>query len=215
MNDERATQTSGLANNVFNQNWLRSSSFLIASAPSPPVFSSNLSIDSTVVWDSRPRFDIGIPDRLIASFISGVTNVIVPPEFIMVLIITGTVCLIGWSNPANALPTPRPVTKFANLSTSFMVSFVTVLLPFALWIYVLILFVRIFLSFASGTNLLNAFDLVNPSTCLIAAAVFISTNAPLRLLKLFTSKSRLIYLPIGNTFGLVASINTPVLFLSV
>ena len=96
-----------------------------------------------------------------------------------------------------------------------MVSLGTMFLPLALLIYEFILLTRIFLSSDSGINFLNALELIKPSTCLIDAAVLISTNAAFNALELFVSKSRLIYLPFGNTFGLVDSINTPALFLSV
>ena len=81
--------------------------------------------------------------------------------------------------------------------------------------YLFTLSTRIVLSSTDGTIDLNDFDLINESTCLIAPAVFISTRAPVSESILFTSKSKLTYLPLGKTLGLTDAIITPDSFVSV
>ena len=174
-----------------------------------PLASILLSIDSIVDNDSIPLFDIGIP-ALFSHSLNSKLDMLNFPVFIAVLIAIGIVCFTDCSTPPNALPTPRLAAKLRAESTSLYKSEGINILPLALLIYLFVLCISTDLSSETGINLLNNFEFKNPSTCLIPAAVFISTSAPFNELELFVSKSRLIYLPSGITFGLFACINTPV-----
>ena len=137
------------------------------------------------------------------------------PVIIAVLIAIGIVCFTDCSAPPSALPTPRLAAKLITESTSLDKSLGINILPLDLLIYLFTLITNASLSSVLGISLSNNFEFKNPSTCLIPAAVFISTSAPLSELELFASKSRLTYLPSSIALGLIDCIKTPVFSLSV
>ena len=128
---------------------------------------------------------------------------------------TDTVCLTDCKTPPRPNAVPTDDTVFSALSMFLNTSLGTDSLFLDLLMYLFTLSVSILLSSTDGTIDLNDLDLKNESTCLIAPAVFISTSAPVSESMLFTSKSRLTYLPFGRTLGLTDAIITPDSFVSV